>query len=88
MQCFYDSLTKSHRQMVNASCGGTFILKGENEAWTLFENLTENTIQYVSSSRRMPTLRFPKTECLLTLFEVNNQLSGCHHQCGRIYLER
>ena len=32
VQCFYDGLTEPHRQMVDASCGGTFMLKSENEA--------------------------------------------------------
>jgi hypothetical protein len=31
VQCLYDGLTKPHRQMVDASCGGTFLLKSENE---------------------------------------------------------
>jgi hypothetical protein len=55
--------------MVDASCGCTFMLKNKNEAWTLFENLSENSIQHASSSHRMPTLRAPKTE---GLFEVSN----------------
>jgi hypothetical protein len=32
VQCFYDGLIEPHRQMVDASCGGTFMLKSENEA--------------------------------------------------------
>jgi len=47
------------------------MLKSDNEAWTLFENLDENSIQYASSSRRMPTFRAPKTE---GLFEVSKQV--------------
>jgi len=39
---FYNGLTKHHRHMVDASCGGSFMLKSENKAWTLFENLGEN----------------------------------------------
>lgn len=36
VQCFYDGLTEPHRQMVDASCGGTFMLKSEDDAWTFF----------------------------------------------------
>jgi len=45
VQCFYDGLTESHRQMVDASCGVTFMMKSENEAWTLFDNLNKNYVQ-------------------------------------------
>jgi hypothetical protein len=31
--------------MVNASCGGTFMLKSEDEAWAMFENLSNNSRQ-------------------------------------------
>lgn len=51
VQCFYDSLSTNHRQMVDASCGGTFMMKRENEAWELFENLSENSFQHVAASR-------------------------------------
>jgi hypothetical protein len=57
--------------MVDASCGGTFMLKSKNEEWTLFENLDENSIHHASSSCRMPAHRAPKTE---GLFEVSNQV--------------
>jgi hypothetical protein len=49
VQCFYDGLTEPHRQMVDASCGGTFMLKSEDDAWTLFENLSENSLHHSSS---------------------------------------
>ena len=51
VQCFYDGLSTNHRQMVDASCGGTFMMKRENEAWELFENLSENSFQHVAASR-------------------------------------
>jgi len=57
---FYDSLTKPHRQMVDASCGGTFMIKSENEARTLFDNLIKNSVQHASTSRRTPRLKRPK----------------------------
>ena len=42
VQCFYDGFTFPHRQMVDASCGGTFMMKNEDEAWSLFETRGEN----------------------------------------------
>ena len=37
VQYFYDGLTEKDWQMVDSSCGGTFMLKSEDEAWALFE---------------------------------------------------
>jgi len=68
VQCFYDGLTEPHRQMVDAFCGGTFMMKNENEAWILFDNLSENYVQHVSSSCRTPAPKAPKTE---SLFEAS-----------------
>jgi hypothetical protein len=52
VQCFYDGLTEPHRQMVDASCGGTFMLKSEDDAWIFFENLSENSLHHSSSGRK------------------------------------
>ncbi|GAV88396.1 hypothetical protein CFOL_v3_31819, partial [Cephalotus follicularis] len=49
VQCFYDGLTAQNRQMVDASCGGTFMHKSEDEAWQLFESLIENSLHHLSS---------------------------------------
>ncbi|GAV68159.1 LOW QUALITY PROTEIN: hypothetical protein CFOL_v3_11662, partial [Cephalotus follicularis] len=49
VQCFYDGLTAQNRQMVYASCGGTFMHKNEDEAWQLFESLSENSLHHLSS---------------------------------------
>jgi len=68
VQCFYDGLTEPHRQMVDASCGGTFMLKSENEAWILFDNLSENSMHHASTSRRTPAPKAPKTK---SLFEAS-----------------
>jgi hypothetical protein len=38
--------------MVDASCGGTFMLKSEDDAWILFENLSENSLHHLSSDHR------------------------------------
>jgi len=54
IRCFYDGLTEPHRQMVDASCGVTLMLKSEDDAWTCFENLGENSLHHASSGRRAP----------------------------------
>ena len=51
VQYFYDGLTEKNRQMVDAACGGTFMLKSEDEAWALFETLSENSMHHASASR-------------------------------------
>jgi hypothetical protein len=52
VQCFYDGLIEPHRQMVDASCESRFMLKSEDDAWILFENLFENSLHHSSSGRR------------------------------------
>ena len=37
--------------MVDASCGGTFMTKSEDEAWELFETLSYNSMHHASVSR-------------------------------------
>ncbi|GAV66130.1 LOW QUALITY PROTEIN: hypothetical protein CFOL_v3_09640, partial [Cephalotus follicularis] len=48
VQCFYDGLAAQNR-MVDASCGGTFMHKSEDEAWQLFKALSENSLHHLSS---------------------------------------
>ena len=50
VQVFYEGLTEQYRQMVDASCGGTFMSKSEDEAYDLFEMLSENSINHASLS--------------------------------------
>jgi hypothetical protein len=71
VQSFYDGLTESSRSIVDASCGGTFMLKSEDEAWAMFENLSNNSCQQASNRRRVPEPKAPKTESLL---EVRHSL--------------
>ena len=41
--------------MIDASCGGTFMLKSEDEAWQFFEILSENSLHHMSAiSREQP----------------------------------
>ena len=53
VQRFYRGLTDQNRHLVDASCGGTFLLKNENEAWELFENLSENSLQHTMANRNL-----------------------------------
>jgi hypothetical protein len=57
--------------MVDASCGDTFMMKSENDARTLFENLGENSLHRASSSRRAPAPKAQKDE---GLFEASSPL--------------
>ena len=56
VQSFYDSLSESHRQMVDASCSGTFMTKNEDEAWDLFETLSDNSMHHASIACATPTI--------------------------------
>jgi hypothetical protein len=69
VQSFYEGLTEPNRQMVDTSCGGTFMMKSEDEAWTWFENLSNNSIQHASTRSRAHAPKAPKTE---GLFEVRH----------------
>ena len=40
--------------MVDSSCGGTFMMKSEDEAWNLFETLRKNSMHHASSSSQGP----------------------------------
>ncbi|GAV62969.1 hypothetical protein CFOL_v3_06491, partial [Cephalotus follicularis] len=60
VQCFYDGLTTQNRQMVDASCGGTFMHKNEDEAWKLFESLSENSLHHLSSRIESPAMEIQK----------------------------
>jgi hypothetical protein len=82
VQCFYDGLTKPHRYMVDASCGGTFMTKSENKAWILFDNLSENSVQHASTSCRTPAPKAPKTESIFeasTPFDVAAKVDALWH---------
>jgi hypothetical protein len=69
VQSFYDGLTESSRSTADASYGGTFMLKSEDEAWAMFENLSNNSHQQVSNRRRAPAPKAPKKE---SLFEIGS----------------
>jgi hypothetical protein len=52
------------------------MLKSEDEAWAMFENLSNNSRQQVSNRRRAPTPKAPKTE---SLFEVGHPSNMATH---------
>ncbi|XP_062150305.1 uncharacterized protein LOC133858859 [Alnus glutinosa] len=87
VQCFYDGLTEPHRQMVDASCGGTFMMKSENEAWILFDNLSENSVQHASTSRRTLAPKASKTENIFeasTPFDVTTKVDALSRKINQL----
>ena len=50
MQTFYEGLDDQVRQIIDASCGETFMSRSEDEAYDLFEMLSENSINHASLS--------------------------------------
>jgi hypothetical protein len=65
VQSFYEGLTEPNRQMVDAFCRGTFMMKSEDDAWTLFENLSNNSIQRASTRRRAPVPKHQRSKGFL-----------------------
>jgi hypothetical protein len=47
------------------------MIKSKDEAWTLFENLSNNFVQHVLTRCRAPVLKAPKIE---GLFEIEHSL--------------
>ena len=47
---FCSGLDEHKRQMVDTSCGGSFLYKTPEEAWKLFEHLGENSHLHAASS--------------------------------------
>ncbi|XP_058189424.1 uncharacterized protein LOC131307014 [Rhododendron vialii] len=52
VQSFYSGLHPQYRVMVDASCGGSVMVKNEEDAWQLFETMSEGSLQNVSFERR------------------------------------
>ncbi|CAN6458346.1 unnamed protein product [Victoria cruziana] len=50
LQGFYDGLIEAHRQNIDSSCGGSLMLKSEEEAWVLFDTLLENSLHNTGPS--------------------------------------
>ncbi|XP_058191427.1 uncharacterized protein LOC131308499 [Rhododendron vialii] len=52
VQSFYSGLLLPHHVMVDASCGGSVMVKNEEDAWQLFETMSKGSLQNVSFERR------------------------------------
>ena len=50
VQIFYSGLDVHNRQMVDASCGDSFLYKTPEEAWELSEHLSKNSHLHAISS--------------------------------------
>ncbi|CAN6459141.1 unnamed protein product [Victoria cruziana] len=44
LQGFYDGLTEAHKQVIDSSCGGSLMMKSEDDAWILYDTLSENSL--------------------------------------------
>ena len=55
--------------MIDVSYGGIFTLKSENEAWHLFETLSENFLHHMSASSRDKSMFVQKRG---GIYEVGN----------------
>ncbi|CAN6446970.1 unnamed protein product [Victoria cruziana] len=44
LQGFYDGLTEAHKQVIYSSCGGSLMMKSEDDAWLLYDTLSENSL--------------------------------------------
>ncbi|CAN6455394.1 unnamed protein product [Victoria cruziana] len=44
LQGFYDGLTEAHKQVIDSFCGGSLIMKSEDDAWVLYDILSENSL--------------------------------------------
>ncbi|CAN6454585.1 unnamed protein product [Victoria cruziana] len=43
-QGFYDGLTEAHKQVIDSSCAGSLMMKSEDNAWILYDTLSENSL--------------------------------------------
>ncbi|KAI5682581.1 hypothetical protein M9H77_03809 [Catharanthus roseus] len=57
--------------MVDSSCGGTFLHKTTDEAWDLFENLSDNSEQHATSSH-VGTVR--QIENKVGMYEISQNI--------------
>lgn len=45
---FYDGLFDQYKQIVDATCGGAYMIKGEDEIYQFYEVIGENFINHAS----------------------------------------
>ncbi|CAN6445420.1 unnamed protein product [Victoria cruziana] len=46
-QGFYDSLTEVHKQVIDSSRGGSLMMKSKDDAWVLYDTLSENSLHNI-----------------------------------------
>ena len=87
VQAFYDGLSGLNRQMVDSSCGGTFMTKNDDEAWDLFDKLSENSQHHASSRFLKPPLSqtTPKKGGMyevsnLVVYQMMDEITRCLNQ--------
>ncbi|CAN6456081.1 unnamed protein product [Victoria cruziana] len=74
LQGFYDGLTEPLRQVIDSSCGGSLMLKSEDDAWMLYDTLAENSLHNTG-----PTLlRHQQTNTGATKKGVSEIGAGSH----------
>ncbi|CAN6458687.1 unnamed protein product [Victoria cruziana] len=44
LQGFHDGLTEAHRLVIDSSYGGSLMMKSEDDAWVLYDTLSENAL--------------------------------------------
>ncbi|CAN6456109.1 unnamed protein product [Victoria cruziana] len=44
LKAFYDGLTEVNKQVIDSSCGGSLMMKSEDDAWILYDTLSENSL--------------------------------------------
>ncbi|MQL75219.1 hypothetical protein Taro_007594 [Colocasia esculenta] len=84
VQAFYEGLTESNRQIVDASCGGAFMTKSEDEAYNLFDTLSENSINHASLHSYERALGPVKKAGLYELRDRGESDSRIWEQFGRM----
>ncbi|CAN6487370.1 unnamed protein product [Victoria cruziana] len=47
LQGFYDGLTEAHKQVIDSSCGGSLMMKSEDDVWILYDTLSENSLHNI-----------------------------------------
>ena len=62
--------------MVDASCGGAFMSKSEDEAYTLFEILSENSINHASLSSYERSIPHQKWTWIYEIRQLDSSSPG------------
>ncbi|GJZ81961.1 reverse transcriptase domain-containing protein [Tanacetum coccineum] len=85
---FYNGLTLSHRDTINAAAGGTFMQKTPEECYELIENMTAHHNHWDTSATRDETSRNISSTTLYMIILINlvmsdSEESGITHTTAR-----